>query len=291
MEVTNKRRKTDRGICHVVDLVEKLDYLQEIAGGSGHDNRGSLVRVYNQETLAAVLRIDTSEISRWRKTGSIKKFSRIGPMLEEIFRIDLLSFRYDNFDVFEQKHEAVAVSWDTLIESAPITGSIVPVLPLGLSMRQSGPSDVAFEVTEDTRLSPGDRFRVIFTAPTGTMGQRWRGRHVYLFSGDDNGYQSWLPGFRESKAFQGIETFPRTSHVLEIPSVGGSLNVGVTAHGKHQVVLVLTQERLPTVLHEKLVDERKGLQTTTLKQLAHWLFQRRKDGRADIARSVFLVGN
>lgn len=289
----------DRSPTWVRDLAEKLEYLLKVRGGdvSGWKHR----RVTSQRLLSQALsemRVPTDEptIARWKRHGDIPNLVRVAPKIAEIFNCDEASFRREDYITFVEKTEGKQVSWDQLVASAAVVGSIAEMsspthAQPHMQMRVAIPTDVRFDDEELPSLPRGARIAAVLPVPQ-LQALRMSGsiRHVLLFSGDRDGYLNWLPRFRSSKAFFNLEAIGPSVNEIRLPSLGGELKLTEQSSDRHDIVLVVSGDPLPPGLRGALEApvQNAGLRDA-LESLTRWLVPRLTSGEAAICHRPYFV--
>jgi hypothetical protein len=113
---------------------------------------------------------------------------------------------------------------------------------------------------------------------------------VLAFSGDRDGYLNWMPRYRASKAFRGLERVSSAYTDIQLPALGGELRVAKLARGEHEIVLVVSREPYPEHLLERLsADAEDEALEPALVLLVAWLAPELDSGNAKILRRPYFV--
>ena len=291
---------SDLAVTHVPDLKGKLDWLLNVWGG---DMPGWNYRVTRHQYLLAKaltelgVHVTEATISREWRRGYIPNLVSVAPKIGQIFRCDGQSFRRDDLNTFIEKTEGKAPSWGTLVTTAAVVGTVAalpppaPALHPTMHSLHAFPDDMERDEDDDLPfLKPGERLEAVLPIPKvrPTVGD---GRlYTLLFSGAPEGFLNWLPRGRSSKAFRGLDAVSPDTTEIRLPSFGGEIKIDPVASGKHNIVLVVTSERLPTALKMALEAKVENAELMpALAELAHWLAPRLHDGRAAIRRRPYFV--
>ncbi len=279
---------------YVPDLDQKLEYLI-IERGDRRPKARREFDVADQGTLAAALGVNSSQLTRWRQDSRIPRLAFYTPKIAEIFDCDGQSFRIDDYLTFRTKCEANQTTWGRLVHGARV--ALDAIRPAGWQGRAVGlEGDPLVERDNLPIVAPGQGFCVEFESPRNAQGKAlWAGWHVLMFAGDRDGYLNWMPRYKTTPEFAGIERFP--SHLISIvvPRPGGRpLTAGSRAWGEHDVVLVASRDRISPELEAALAEPvANAALEPNLNLLAGWLALRmaKPVPEAALIRGPFFVGS
>lgn len=224
------------------------------------------------------------------KHSRIPKIAIHAPIIAHIFDIDEMSFREDSFSTFKSKCQMKLFNWGRVLAFA--TPDLKAVQPVRFAVRQS---DLKRELCDElTVITPLQPFTVKLPSnPDQIDTARWANWHVLLFSGDRDGYMNWVPRHNTTQEFGGKDRFPRDSRSLTIPRAGRDpLVAGRTASGEHDVVMIVSRDRIPLELELQFQKKLYNAQLQPfLDKLAIWLFPRLEEQAAAVVRALYFVGN